>query len=411
MNMKKTFKTIFLSLLAAVCAGSFTSCSEDDFGESIFEIPSGNIDKTAYTAPLDSFVKKCFLMPYNVDFKYKMEDISSDVTKNLVPASYDKCNELAVLIKYLWYDIYRENVGDGTDEGEILMKKYSPRIIHLIGSKNVNPNTQTEVLGETSNGIMITLFRGNTLDVNNLPYCNEYFFQTMHHEFGHMLCSKHVVPTEYRSLTPGIYDALSWQETSDSVALGQGCISDYSRNNYEDDFVEMYSVFLTSTDQQWQARLNTSKWAWEEKEVMYDYWQKLRRNTPKEGLDSIGYLKSVSDKNDGKCTIIRKIIKRETVSENEESTVYAHAIPDEEGKIQYLGEGGYDYINTKFGILVNYIKEYYNIDIYRLRDAINKRCYYMDENGNFELDGNGDVKNRVKDILPQLLDDLENYNF
>ena len=35
----------------------------------------------------------------------------------------------------------------------------------------------------------------------------------------------------------------------------------------------------------------------------------------------------------------------------------------------------------------------------------------MDENGNFELDGNGDVKNRVKDILPQLLDDLENYNF
>ena len=128
-------------------------------------------------------------------------------------------------------------------------------------------------------------------------------------------------------------------------------------------------------------------------------------------MDSIGYLKSVSDKNDGKCTIIRKIIKRETVSENEESTVYAHAIPDEEGKIQYLGEGGYDYINTKFGILVNYLKEYYNIDIYRLRDAINKRCYYMDENGNFELDGNGDVKNRVKDILPQLLDDLENYNF
>lgn len=409
--MKNTFKTIFLSMLTVVGAGCFTACSDDDFGESIFTIPSGNIDMTSHTAPLDSFVKKCFLMPYNVDFKYKMEDISSDVTKNLVPASYQKCKELAVLTKYLWYDIYRDNVGESFDEGEFLMKKYSPRIIHLVGSRNVNPNTGTEVLGETSNGIMITLFKGNELNVNDLDRCNEYFFQTMHHEFGHMLCSNHVVPTEYRSLTSGTYDALSWQETSDTVALGQGYISDYSRNNYEDDFVEMFSVFLTSTDKQWQSRLNTSKWAWEEKEVMYDYWQKLKRMTPPEGLDSIGYLKSVSEKNDGKCTVIRKIIKREVLSDTEDSKVYAHAIPTDDGKIEYLGEGGYDYIMTKFDILKKYLIENYNIDIYRLRDAINRRCYYMDDNGNFELDSNGNVKNRVKDVLPQLLDDLENYNF
>lgn len=405
--MKKTFKTIFLSALAVVVTGSFTACSDDDFGESIFEIPSGNIDKTSYTAPLDSFVKKCFLIPYNVDFKYKMEDISSDVTKNLIPASYQKCKELAVLTKYLWYDVYRDNV----ENGEILMKKYSPRIIHLIGSKNVNPNTGTEILGETSNGIMITLFRGNTLDVNDMDYSNEYFFKTMHHEFGHMLCSNHVVPTDYRSLTPGVYDALSWQETSDSVALGQGCISQYSRNNYEDDFVELFCVFLTSTDQQWQARLNTSKWSWEEKEVMYDYWQKLRRATPAEGIDSIGYLKSISDKKDGKCTVIRKIIKRETVDADQESTVYAHAVTNEDGEIEYLGDGGYDYIEKKFDILKNYLQDYYDIDIYRLREAINKLTYYVDENGNFILDNYGRPKNRVKDILPQLLDDLENYNF
>lgn len=409
--MKKNFRTLFMTMLATVCAGGFTACSEDDFGESIFNIPSGNIDMTSYTAPLDSFVKKSFLMPYNVDFKYKMEDISSDVTKNLVPASYQKCKEMAVLTKYLWYDIYRENVGNSVQDGELLMKKYSPRIIHLVGSKNVNPNTGTEVLGETANGIMITLFRGNTLDVNDMDYSNEYFFKTMHHEFGHMLCSNHVVPTEYRSLTSGTYDALSWQETCDSVALGQGYISQYSRNNYEDDFVEMFAVFLTSTDKQWQDRLNTSKWAWEEKEVMYDYWQKLRRMTPAEGIDSIGYLKAVSEKNDGKCTVVRKIIKREVLDDNEDSSVYAHAVPNEDGSIAYLGDGGYDYIMTKFDILNKYLIENYNIDIYRLREAINRRCYYMDEEGNFELDTNGKEKNRVKDILPQLLYDLENYNF
>lgn len=409
--MKKTFKTALLSVLAVWGACGFTACSDDDFTESIFDVVPDNVDVTSYTAPLDSFTKKCFLMPYNVDFKYKMEDISSDVTKNLVPASYDKCKEMAVLIKYLWYDVYRDNVGEGTDEGELLMKKYSPRIIHLVGSPNLNPNTGTEVLGETANGIMITLFRGNTLDVNNLDYSNEYFFQTMHHEFGHMLCSNHAVPTEYRSLTAGTYDALSWQETSDTVALGQGYISDYSRNNYEDDFVEMFSVFLTSTDRQWQDRLNTSKWSWEEKEVMYDYWQKLKRMTPPEGMDSIGYLKSVSTKNDGKCTVIRKIIKRETVVENEDATIYAHAIPNEDGSIEYLGDGGYDHIIKKFEILKNYLTNYYNIDIYRLREAINRRCYYMDDAGNFEYDSNGKERNKVKDVLPKLLEDLEKYNF
>lgn len=410
--MKKSFKTIFLSMLIILGAGGFTACSDDDLGESIFQISSGSIDMTSYTAPLDSFVKKCFLIPYNVDFKYKMEDISSDVTKNFVPASYQKCKELAVLTKYLWYDIYRDNVGDGIYDGELLLKKYSPRIIHLIGSKDINPNTGTETLGETANGIMITLLRGNTLDVTNMDYCNEYFFKTMHHEFGHMLCSNHVVPTEYRSLTSGTYDALSWQETSDSVALGQGYISAYSRNNYEDDFVEMFSVFLTSTDKQWQDRLNTSHWAWEEKEVMYDYWMKLRRMTPPEGIDSIGYLKSISTKNDGKCTIIRKIIKRETISDtDDESKLYAHAIPNNEGEIEYLGEGGYEYIMKKFNILKEYLTKYYNIDIYRLRNAINQRCYYMDEEGKFELDANGKAKNRVKDVLPLLLEDLENYNF
>ena len=407
--MKKIF---VICLMAALSAAMFNSCSSDEFGPSIFTISSGNIDKTAYTAPLDSFVKKCFLMPYNVDFKYKMEDISTDVNKNLVPATYDKCKEIAVLIKYLWYDVYRQKAGKDSVEGETLLKKFSPRIIHIVGSKNVNPNTGTEVLGETASGIMITMFRTNTLDVEDMDYSNEYFFKTMHHEFGHMLCSKFVVPQNYRTITAGTYDALSWQETSDSVALGQGYISQYSRNNYEDDFVEMFCVYLTSTPDQWERRLNTSRWAWAEVEVMYDYWSKFN-NKVKVGtadIDSVGYLKSVSDKGDGKCTIIRKKVKREDTSE-EESTVYAHTIPDDEGNIQFVGEGGHDNILIKFGILKNYLTENYNIDIDKIRDEVNHRSYYYNPDGTIAVDEQGKPQNRVRDVLPVLLKNLEEYNF
>ncbi len=402
--MKKTFQFIALSLLAIAGMSSISSCSEDELGESIFEIRPNIIDKNSYTAPLDSFCKKCFLEPYNLEFKYKMEDVSTDVQKNLVPTTYQKSKEMAVLTKYLWLDVYREIIPNG----DFFLKKYAPRIIHLIGSKSLNVSTGTETLGEAAGGVKIQFFKTNTLDVNDLAYSNEYFFHTMHHEFGHQLCSKYVVPTDYRIITAGTYDALSWQETSDSVALGQGYITQYSRNNYEDDFVELFAQYVTSTDKEWQDRLNTSKFGWEEVDVKYSYWSLLRSNTEEEGIDSIGYLKSISQRNDDKCTVIRKIIRRESVEDDEQ---YAHAITDSEGKLIYESEGGYKQIMEKFRILKEYMTTNYNIDIDAIRNEINRRCYYTDEHGNFILNEAGSPKNKIKDDIHELLRNLETYNF
>lgn len=402
--MKKTIKLFALSLLAVAGMSSISSCSEDELGESIFEIRQNNIDMNSYTAPLDSFCKKCFLEPYNLEFKYKMEDVSTDVQKNLVPATYQKSKEMAVLTKYLWLDVYREKIPNG----EFFLKKYAPRIIHLVGSKSLNVSTGTETLGEAAGGIKIQFYKTNTLDVNNLAYSNEYFFHTMHHEFGHQLCSQYVVPTDYRIITAGTYDALSWQETSDSVALGQGYITQYSRNNYEDDFVELFAQYVTSTDEEWQDRLNTSKFSWEEVDVNYDYWDRLRSYAGEEGLDSIGYLKSISERNDGKCTVIRKIIRRESVEDDDQ---YAHAVTDSEGNIIYEGEGGYKKILEKFRILKEYMMTNYKIDIDAIRNEINRRCYYMDEQGNFILGPGGKPMNRIKDDLKGLLNNLETFNF
>lgn len=406
--MKKIFS---ISLLAALLAGSFNSCSEyeDPICPSIFEITPDIIDQSKFSAPLDSFCKKNFLQTYNVDFKYKMEDVSSDVNKNLSPASFDKCEQMAVLTKYLWYDVYKNNVGNSVEDGTEFLKKNSPRIIHLIGSKNINPVQGTEILGTAQGGIKITLYRSNTLDISNLDYCNEYFFKTMHHEFGHQLCSRFVVPLEYRQLSSGFYDALGWQETCDSVALGDGFITDYSRNMYEDDFVEMLSKYVTSTPMQWEKRLNVAKWQWEE--VTYDSgskgWSEFEKmqNRLKEGanIDSIGYVKS---KTSYKMTIVRKLIKR-TVTE--EKADYAYAVPDDNGEIQYVlkeeGKTGTELIQKKLEMLTTWLFDNYNIDINKIRQAVLTRSYVTDKDGNLVLDAQGQPINRI--VQPYKVDVLD----
>ena len=98
--------------MAVVSTFTFVSCSDDDLGPSIFDTTEYPLDRSNYSFPLDSFLKAEFLKPYNVKVIYRMEDIGSDMDKNLVPASYDKSEQLAVLMKYLWYDVYKECAGE-----------------------------------------------------------------------------------------------------------------------------------------------------------------------------------------------------------------------------------------------------------------------------------------------------------
>lgn len=395
--MKHTFKIFTLSLLALV---GFASCSEELDENSIFSIKPEVIDMTKFSAPLDSFCKKNFLETYNVDFMYKMEDVSSDVKKNLTPATYERCEEMAVLIKYLWYDVYRNNVGDSLAEGYEFLKYNSPRIIHLVGSKNMNPTQGTEILGTSEGGIKITLYRCNDLDPADLDYCNHYYFHTMHHEFGHQLHSRYVVPLDFRTICAGFYDALGWQETCDSVALGDGFISQYARNNYNDDFVETLSFYVTSTEDMWAERLDRAQFQWEE--ITYDKdshgWKEFERiraayNRYGGDIDSIGYIK---EQTTNKLTIVRKVIKR---TSTEKKGDYAYAIPGEDGKPQLIlkeeGKTGVDKINKKLDMVKEWMDKNYNVDIDRLRTTIIRRSYVTDENGDLVKGANGKPINRL----------------
>lgn len=388
----------------------FSSCSEDDLGPSIYEDPSPSLDRSLITFPLDTFVKKEFLEPYNLRYLYKMQDVGSDMQKNLTPCTYEKSKEFAVLCKYLWYDAYHDVVG------REFLREYSPRVIHLIGSASYNPTSGTKTIGMAEGGVKITLFQGNMLDISNVEFMNEQFFKTMHHEFGHIMHQKHLYPTTFRLLSNGMYNALDWNNTPDSVCASRGFVSPYASSKVNDDWVEVMSNYIVKNEDDWNRILGSAAFDWEEKEaVNNDTINKLLANGVTR--DILGYMTDVNSKStDGSILSIdvqRKVISRDDNDRpiltdgtvvmygswspsygfpNDGKGFTTRVFPtgeyvDVTGKIKFSdnadGIDGRSLILIKLEMVKFWAKEYFNMDLDKVREFVQKRQWLTDENGNF----------------------------
>ena len=244
--MKRYIKIIFYGLLLF----SVSSCIEqDDFTESIF-IDKPALEPDSETYPFDKWLYDNYLIPYNLDFRYKMEDVGSDVSYNLVPATLDKAMDMAILVKYLWFDVYSKVVSDD------FLKKYGPRIIHLIGSPAYNPVLGVILLGSAEGGIKVTLYRCNELSSRDIDVMNEYYFKTVHHEFAHILHQQRTYPKEFETFTAGYYDPTGWQFRTLSEAASLGCVSPYGSSQPREDFVEIIANYIVKSDAQWNMILD-----------------------------------------------------------------------------------------------------------------------------------------------------------
>lgn len=244
--MKKIlFHIVFISVL--ICG--FCSCSKDDeFGDSIFDTTE-NLDVNSASYSFDLWLKESYLVPYNLDFRYRMQDVGSDQDYNLVPTSLEKAKQMAKLVKYLWFDVY------STIVNEDFLKENGPRIIHLIGSPAYNPISGTILLGTAEGGLKVTLYSCNELDPTNIDQLNEFYFKTMHHEFAHILHQKRNYPVEFGLISQGKYNPLGWQEKTDSEAASLGFVSPYAGSQNREDFVEIIANYLVKTDAQWETIL------------------------------------------------------------------------------------------------------------------------------------------------------------
>lgn len=241
-------KKIIYLLSIVILSGCFASCSKDELNsESIFDT----------TPPVrnefDTWLYNNYTAPYNIAFKYKMEDIESSMEYTLSPAKIENSIALAKLVKYLWLESYNE-VG-----GSVFTATNVPRIIHLIGSPAYNSNG-TIVLGTAEGGLKVTLYMVNFLDVDNVSpaFLNYYYFKTMHHEFTHILTQKKNYDPDFQLITEGDYVSGNWYQYSDDEANELGFVSPYSMDQPNEDFAEIVSVFVTSTPTAWQNILDNA---------------------------------------------------------------------------------------------------------------------------------------------------------
>lgn len=255
MKMKKIIYII--GIVSAVAA--FSSCrGGDDFTDSIFDTSVPAVDETKATYPFDKWLYENFVVPYNVDVKYRFDLSASDLNFQLTPADYNRSQLLAHFIRHLFYDVYTKYAGDD------FMKRYGPRIFHFIGSSGYSPTTGTEVLGTASGGVKITLYKinemkpysdGVTYNGQDVNILNENYFHTMHHEFSHVLHQTKSYPVTFGQVTSGSYDPINWQDRDSVWTHSHGYVTHYASSATYEDFVETLSCIITDTKHRWMNRI------------------------------------------------------------------------------------------------------------------------------------------------------------
>ena len=247
---------------------SLGACSNEDLDpKSVFDdsvsMPENDFDR---------WLKTNYVDEYNIQFKYRFEFNESDAGYNLTPAEYDKAVAMAKLTKYLWLDAYAEVMGN------TFIRTYCPKLIHLVGSPQYNTDGSVNI-GVAEGGMKITFYNVNELDPNNLSisFLNEWFFETMHHEFAHILHQTKNYPTDFKQISTD-YQGPSWLNLQDKEAHQRGYITAYASNAPDEDFVELIANYVTHDEAWWNDVLEDAGDASKEKidrkfKIVKDYMQ------------------------------------------------------------------------------------------------------------------------------------------
>lgn len=254
----------FKILMLFVCSLAFVACDDDKpSGESIFDTNPRERNE------FDTWLKKYYTDPYNISFAYRYQDSEANQTYNVAPPSIDKAKAMAILLRHIWIEAYVELMdGDPT-----FIKTYAPRLFVLSGTRQYKSDG-SEVLGTAEGGLKITMFGVNFLDIDN-PYVdctspfanraqrpmdlNYYFFHTLHHEFCHILNQKRNYPEEFQVVSIGNFRSGDWINVVDNIAPAYGFITGYATSEHREDFAEIYSTYITHTQEAWDQIVERSK--------------------------------------------------------------------------------------------------------------------------------------------------------
>lgn len=242
--MKKNIIYTFFAAMAMCTV--FTACSEDPLSDtSIIK------DSQREENDFDRWIMSTYTTPYNIDIKYRMEDIESDQNYNLIPAAMNKSIMMSKIIDYLCLQTYDEVTGS-----KEFMRTYFPKILHMVGSGAYN-NNGTYVAGTAEGGLKITFYDLNNLNINNLTQFNDNYMKVVFHEFSHILHQTKPYEIDFKEISGSDYISDSWSSNypSEDKSLPDGFISPYSSKAADEDFVEIIAHYIICTPEMWAKKM------------------------------------------------------------------------------------------------------------------------------------------------------------
>lgn len=235
-------KFLFLLLLLPF----LPACSEED---DVSDIPLPDLSgQTWEKGPIDEWLYENFVLPYNIEVKYRFDRYELALNRTLVPPQEDRIIPVMQTIQQTWIAPYDLAAGPN------FIKKLSPKQFVLVGSPQFNPNG-TITLGTAEGGRKIVLYLINYFDKQDREAVKQ-MLHTIHHEFAHILHQTVMYPEEYKRIT-STYTA-SWNDYSLADARSRGFITQYARASPDEDFVEMISMMLIEGKAGFNAIVNSA---------------------------------------------------------------------------------------------------------------------------------------------------------
>ena len=247
----KTRYSLLTAVLVCCCITAtlitLTSCSEDALDDTSV-VKDSTRPKTAF----DLWLHKNYVETYNINLKYRLEDMETDFTYTLAPADLSNSVKLAHIVLHTWLQAYDEVAGmDFT-------RQLAPKVFQFVGSPAFETDNRY-MMGQAEGGVKITLFDVNELKITR-SFLNNSYFQSIHHEFTHILTQTKDYDTDYQKISEGLYEPASWYASgkTESYALQRGFISTYAMKEYNEDFAETMAFYLVYTPAEWQQKMTTA---------------------------------------------------------------------------------------------------------------------------------------------------------
>jgi len=238
---------VFVCCCITATLASLSSCSENALDDTTV-VKDSTRPKTAF----DQWLHRHYVETYNISLKYRLEDMETDFTYTLAPADLQNSVRLAHIVLHTWLQAYDEVAGiDFT-------RQLAPKLFQFVGSPAFETDNRF-MMGQAEGGMKITLFDVNELKLTR-SFLNNSYFQSIHHEFTHILTQTKDYDTDFQKISEGRYEPASWYASgkTESYALERGFISTYAMKEYNEDFAETLAFYLVYTPEEWQQKMTTA---------------------------------------------------------------------------------------------------------------------------------------------------------